>query len=342
MNRNVISLDLAKNVIQIAHISKHGELLFNRAASPKKVKEILAKAKPAIVAMEGCGSCQYWARLAQSHGHEARIMQARKVKPYVSGQKTDANDAIGIAIAATQLSMRFCPVKTVEQSTLQAINTSRRHLDSSLTALNNHIRAMAYEFGVAFSKGQKGLREGVCKLLDVDSSPLPVPLQNSLTSLWQHYQDTRKRLAEVETQLLALTRQLEPCQRLKKLEGVGDKCAALLYAALGNGAEFKNGRAAAVYVGVTPKQHSSGGKTVLLGITKQGDKTLRAALYQGALSVISKLSNQPVTEKQRWLISLVNRAGIKRACIALVNKTIRTAWAMLRYNSEYQVALLKP
>lgn len=338
MNRNVIALDLAKKVIQVAHISKHGELLSNKAASPRKVKEILAKAKSSVVAMEGCGSCQYWARLAQSYGHEARIMQARKVKPYVSGQKTDANDAIGIAIAATQLSMTFCPVKTIEQSTLQAINTSRRHLDSSLTALNNHIRAMAYEFGVALPKGEKGLREGVSQLLDGETSPLPIPLQHALRSLWQQYQDNQQRLAEIETQLLALTRQLEPCQRLKKLEGVGDKCAALLYAALGNGNEFKNGRAAAVYVGVTPKQYSSGGKTVLLGITKQGDKTLRAALYQGALSVISKLSGQGVTEKQRWLIRLVNRAGVKRACIALVNKTIRTAWAMLKHNTEYRPA----
>jgi transposase len=188
-------------------------------------------------------------------------------------------------------------------------------------------------------KGQKGLREGVSKLLDGETSPLPIPLQHALRSLWQQYQDNQERLAEIEAQLLALTRQLEPCQRLKKLEGVGDKCAALLYAALGNGNEFKNGRAAAVYVGVTPKQYSSGGKTVLLGITKQGDKTLRAALYQGALSVISKLSGQAgVTEKQRWLIRLVNRAGVKRACIALVNKTIRTAWAMLKHNTEYRPA----
>lgn len=336
MNRNVIALDLAKNVIQIAHISKHGELLSNKSVSPGKVKEILAKAKPAIVAMEGCGSCQYWARLAQFYGHEARIMQARKVKPYISGQKTDANDAVGIAVAAMQLSMTYCPVKTVEQSTIQAINTSRRHLDSSLTALNNHIRALAYEFGVTLPKGYKGLREGVSQLLAIDSSSLPEQLQITLRHLWQHYLDTKQQLAEVETQLLALTRQLEPCQRLKKLEGVGDKCAALLYAALGNGAAFKNGRAASVYVGVTPKQHSSGGKTVLLGITRQGDKTLRAALYQGALSVISKLPAEPVTEKQRWLISLVNRAGIKRACIALANKTIRTAWAMLNYNTEYR------
>lgn len=342
MNRNVIALDLAKNVIQIAHISKHGELLSNKPASPKKVKEILAKNHPCIVAMEGCGSCQYWARLAESYGHKARIMQARKVKPYVSGQKTDANDAIGIAIAAKQPAMTFCPVKTVEQSTLKAINTSRQHLDSSLTALSNHIRALAYEFGVTLPKGYKGLREGVGKLLDVDSSPLPAQLQMTLRSLWQQYQNTKSTLSEVEAQLLELTQQLEPCQRLKKLEGVGDKCAALLYATIGNGEEFKNGRAASVYVGVTPKQYSSGGKTVLMGITRQGDKSLRAALYQGALSVISRLTDQPVTEKQRWLINLVNRAGIKRACIALVNKTIRTAWAMLRFNTEYQTALLRP
>lgn len=341
MNKHtVISLDLAKSVIQIAKISRHGEIEFNKAQSPDKIRKILAHSRPGIVAMEGCGSAQYWSRYAQEFGHEVRVMSPRKVKAFVNGQKNDANDAIGIAIASLQPNMTYAPIKTLEQQSIQSINTSRKFLDKSLTAINNHIRAVVYEYGQTIPKGLKGLRERMAELLSLDNSALSAPIKTLVQSMWQQYKQTQKQLREVTAQLEAFTKHIEPCQRLQKIEGIGPQSASLLYAAIGNGESFKNGRAAAVYVGVTPMQYSSGGKSVLLGITKQGDATLRATLYQGALSVVSKLKPEAITQKHQWLIDLVKRVGIKRACIALVNKNIRTAWALLKNNTEYQPVYL--
>ncbi|MDH5424938.1 MAG: IS110 family transposase [Gammaproteobacteria bacterium] len=338
---NVISLDLAKNVIQVCRISKDGELISNKAMSPLKLKQLLANATQSIVAMEGCGSCHYWARLAQSFGHEARIISPKKVKAFLQGHKTDANDAFAIAIAATQWGMVFSQIKNEEQQSLQTLEKSRQFLEKELTALGNHIRAYCYEYGITTAKGKKALREKITAILGSADPVLPRSLLNTLQLLWDRYQLTATQLNEAEKHKAALVRQLEPCQRLLGLEGVGDVCASLLYASIGNGCEFKNGRQASVYIDLTPKQHSSGGKTYLRGIDKYGgDKALRAALYQGALSIICRLPDEPTTVKQAWLIALVKRAGIKRACIALANKTVRTAWALLATGKEYEPVLL--
>ena len=166
---------------------------------------------------------------------------------------------------------------------------------------------------------------------------LPTCLKSTLRILWDRYKDTELEISKLEKTRNSLVRQLEPCKRLTQLDGVGDVCAAKLYASLGDGSGFKNGRAASVYVGVTPKQHSSGGKTHMMGINKHGgDKELRAALYQGALAVITRLPAEPKTQKQAWLIALVQRAGIKKTCIALANKTVRTAWILLSSGQDYK------
>lgn len=336
----VIALDLAKTVIQIAKVSQYGEIEYNKAQSPDKIRKILANSKPCIIAMEGCGSATYWARYAQEKGHEVRMMSPRKVKPFLTGQKNDANDAIAIAIASLHPSMSFAPVKTLEQQSIQSINTSRRFLDKSLTALKNHIRGIAYEYGQTIPKGMKGLRLRMTELLEPENTTLTEPVKDLLSSMWEQLKRTQTQLKNVTQQLDNFTKVIEPCKRLQQVEGIGPKSASLLYAAIGNGKAFKNGRDASVYAGVTPRQYSSGGKPVLLGITKHGDASLRATMYQGALAVVSRLSSEPRTQKQKWLLDLVKRAGVKRTCIALVNKNIRTAWAMLKYNTEYQPVYL--
>lgn len=340
-NSNVIGIDLAKNVIQVCRINKHGELFSNKAVSPNKLKVLLAKATPSIVAMEGCGSCHYWARLAQTYGHDVRIISPRRVKAFLQGHKTDANDALAVAIASTQFGMVFSQIKEEEQQSLQTLETSRKFLDKELTALNNHLRAYLYEYGITMNKGQKSIRAIIPLVLDVHDTRLPTCLKNTLKLLWERYQLTMVQLKETEKYRAALVKQLEPCKRLMALEGIGEVCASMLYASMGDGKEFKNGRQASVYIGLTPKQYSSGGKVIMLGIDKKGgDKALRAALYQGALSVISRLPSEPRTVKEAWLLKLLARAGIKRTCIALANKTVRTAWALLATGRSYQPVLL--
>jgi transposase len=340
-NSNVIGIDLAKHVIQVCKIDKHGELKSNKAMSPNKLKSLLANTTPSLVAMEGCGACHYWARLAQHYGHDARIISPKKVKAFVQGHKTDANDALAVAIAATQFGMVYSQIKTKEQQSLQTLETSRKFLDKEVTALNNHIRAYLYEYGITSNRGQKGLRDAIAVVLDADDTRLPECLKNTLKLLWERYQLTVIQLKETEQYRAALVKQLEPCKRLMQLEGIGPVCAAMLYANIGDGREFKNGRHAAVYVGLTPKQYSSGGKVYMMGIDKLGgNKPLRTALYQGALSVISRLPNEPTTVKEAWLLQLVERVGVKRACIALANKTVRTAWALLITGKAYEPVLL--
>ncbi len=336
-NRNVLALDLAKTVIQICKISNDGELIYNKAVSPNKLRQILAKEKESIVAMEGCGSCHYWSRLSEQYGHDTRVIAPKKVKAFLQGHKTDANDAVAIAIAATQFGMKFSQIKSEEQQTLQTLEVSRKLISNELTSLGNHIRAYMYEYGITSSKGKKGLRECVTDVLDTEDKRLPICLKGTLNMLWQRYKQTAEQLKMAEKEKAALVKQLEPCKRLLDLESVGVVSAALLYASIGNGKSFKNGRDASVYVGVTPKQYSSGGKTYLMGIDKRGgDKALRAALFQGAFSVIHKLPEKPRTTKQAWLIKLVARVGVKRACIALANKTVRTAWALLSKEQVYK------
>jgi transposase len=338
---NVIGIDLAKHVIQVCKIDKHGELISNKAISPNKLKELLARTVPSIVAMEGCGACHYWARLAQEQGHDVRVISPKKVKGFLQGHKTDANDALAIAIASIQIGMKFSQTKTEEQQSLQTLETSRKFLDKELSALNNHIRAYLYEYGITLRRGRKSLRETMGIVLDDRDTRLPTCLKNTLGLLWERYQLTVEQLTKAEKYKAALVSQLEPCQRLMDLEGIGKVCASMLYANIGDGSEFKNGRQASVYIGLTPKQHSSGGKTYFTGIDKLGgNKELRAALYQGALSVISKLPSEPRTVKEAWLIELVKRAGVKRTCIALANKTVRTAWALLATGESYEPVLL--
>jgi transposase len=339
---NVIGIDLAKNVLQVCKVSKHGELTSNKAVSPSKLRQLLATSTPSIVAMEGSGSCHYWGRLAESFGHEVRVINPKKVKAFLQGQKTDANDALAIAMAATQFGVRFSRVKNEEQQTLQTLETSRKFLDKELTALNNHIRAYLYEYGITMRRGRTSLRETMALVLDAVDSRLPQCLKPTLQLLWERYQYTLAQLKVSNKAKEALVRQVEPCRRLLALETVGPVGAAMLYANIGDGKDFKNGRSASACMGVTPMQHSSGGKTNMMGINKKGgNKELRAVLYQGALSVISRLPEEPKTVKQAWLIDLVKRVGIKRACIALANKTVRTAWAILATGESYQPAMLR-
>jgi len=191
------------------------------------------------------------------------------------------------------------------------------------------------------NRGQKSLRATIVIVLDDLDTRLPQCLKNTLKTLWERYQLTVVQLKETEKYRAALVKQLAPCKRLMELEGIGEVCAAMLYASIGDGREFKNGRQASVYIGLTPKQYSSGGKIIMLGIDKRGgNKPLRAALYQGALSVISRLPSEPRTAKEAWLLKLVERVGVKRACIALANKTVRTAWALLATGKSYEPVLL--
>jgi transposase len=202
------------------------------------------------------------------------------------------------------------------------------------------MRAYLYEYGITSARGKKSFSQLITNVLDdgLDiNTELPDCLVPALRTMWERYTQTLVQITQLKKQRNALMKQSEPCLRLTELEGVGEVCATMLFVNLGDGKGFKNGRQASAYVGVTPKQYSSGGKVTMRGIDKAGgNKELRAALFQGAMSVIISLPDKPKTTKQAWLVALISRVGIKRACIAFANKTVRTAWALLSTGQHYQ------
>lgn len=331
-----VGVDLAKNVIQISVVSGRGKELCNRSLTRKKFAEFLGKQKASLVAFESCATAHYWARAAQRHGHVARIIPAKAVVPFRQGHKTDSNDALAVAEAARRPNIKDAPMKTLEQQGLQAIQRSRDLLVQESTALSNHLRGLLMEFGVVIPQGFAALQRQLPEVLEDGDNEVPDIYRPTLHRLYMRFLELREDIRQMNTQINVLVKQHPGCNRLTALEGVGPISAILLYASLGTGEAFSGSREFAAYLGLTPRQLSSGGKTNIIGLSKKiGNCRLRAVLIQGARAYVHKLK-EPKTPKDRWLMELIERAGYGKAAVALANKNVRTAWAMMTQGTEYQ------
>ncbi len=331
-----VGVDLAKNVIQVSVISPRGKELLNRSLTRRKFAEFLGKQQPALVAFEACATSHYWARVALRHGHVARIIPAKAVAPFRQGHKTDSNDALAVAEAARRPNIKEAPMKTIDQQGLQAIQRSRDLLVQESTALSNHIRGLLMEFGVVIPQGLATLRRRLPEILEDGDNEVPDMYRPTLHRLYVRFIELREDIEAMNKQVKVLVKQHPACSRLMALEGVGPISAVLLYASLGTGEAFSGSREFAAYLGLTPRQFSSGGKTNIVGLSKKiGNCRLRSVLIQGARAYVHKLK-EPKTSKDRWLLELIERAGHGKAAVALANKNVRTAWAMLTQGTEYQ------
>jgi transposase len=332
---NVVGVDLAKNIIQVSVVTQARIELQNKALTRQKFSEFLARQKPSLVAFEACATAHYWSRIAHQHGHTAKIIPAKAVLPFRQGHKTDSNDALAVAEAAIRPNIKEAPMKTIEQQGMQAIQRSRELLVQDRTALSNHIRGLLMEFGIVIPQGFAALHRRIPEVLEDAENELPDLYRPTLNLLYGRLIMIKEDIDVLNEQIAALVKQSVPYDRLTQLEGVGPISSVLLYATLGTGEAFANGRQFSAYLGLTPKQYSSGGKTVLIGISRYvANKRLRAVLIQGARAYVHRLKD-PRTPKERWLWALIQRAGYGRAAVALANKNARTAWALLTQGAAY-------
>lgn len=337
---NLFAIDLSKNSFQGCLLDKSHHECFNRKFTRNKLIEWLSRQQPLTVAMEACGSAHHWARLVKRMGHHPLLVPTRTTVRYREGHKTDATDARAIGVAARQPKIKFVAQKTVEQQAMQGIERIREHLSDHLTSTSNLIRGLLKEFGLLIPQGISAFKSRVVDILEDAENDLPMPLRLQLIESWRYYQALETRLKAVEKARDQIISQHEACQQLMQLQGVGPVNSLRLYITLGErGCSFAHGREASACIGVTPKQYSTGGDVTMLGISKHcANKRLRSTLIQGAITVIRVVKKRELRNGlEAWLKKLIIRRGVGRAAVALANKTVRLAWAMLHYGEDFKL-----
>jgi transposase len=284
--------------------------------------------------MEACGGAHHWARQLQARGFVVKIIAPQFVVPYVKSNKNDANDAEAICEAMSRPNMRFVKTKTVAQQDIQAVHRIRQELMGHRTAKANQIRGLVTECGVVAPLGLAALRSAIpCWLEDAENG-LTVLFRSLLHGLWEDLARFDERIATMDAEVDRIAKSNPMAQRLQQLRGVGPLIATALVASVGNGEQFSQGRQMAAALGLTPRQHSSGGKARLLGISKRGDPYLRSILIHGARSTVAHAKHKE-DRLSRWMTGLAERRHLNVAAVALANKTVRMAWAMMRNESDY-------
>lgn len=336
---SVIGLDLAKNVFQVYGVNRSGKRTASRKLARKQMRHYFTQLPPCLIGMEACSNSHYWARELMGLGHQVKMMAPKFVKPYVKGNKNDYNDAEAICEAVQRPNMRFVELKTPEQQSVLHLHKSRQLLIKERVGLSNHIRALLSEFGLVLVQGVKVFEREIPVLLTDQSNELPTLSRRILKTMWQSYQYHQHLIGELDKELAIWHRESEASCRLAEVPGIGVQTATALVAKLGDGKTFRSGREVAAFVGLVPKQASSGGKEKLLGISKRGDGYLRRLLVQGAKSVIRHVKRRQqagLPGGNPWVESLLEHKHPNKVAIALANKMARVAWVLLAREENYQ------
>jgi transposase len=340
MEITTVGIDLAKSVFQVHAVDQHGKVVLRKQLKRGQVAEFFANLPTCLIGMEACGSAHYWARKLQAMGHTVKLMAPQFVKPYVKTNKHDAADAEAICEAVRRPNMRFVPVKNIEQQAVLALHRVRQGWVKARTAQANQIRGLLSEFGLIVPQGIGHITSRVPAILDEAKDELPRVFQELMLRLLEHFRDLDRQVQEMEHQIQSWHRANALSRKLEQIPGIGPITASALVASIGDAKNFANGRQLAAWLGVVPKQHSSGGKTNLQGISKRGDTYLRTLLIHGARAVIRQIERK--VNVQGWLGKLLGRRNKNIATVALANKNARIAWALLahdrNFRSDYVVA----
>ena len=329
-----IGLDLAKNVFEVYGVDEQEQPALRKTLKRSQVMKFFAQLNPCIVGIESCGSAHHWARKLRSFGHEVRMMAPQFVAPYRKSDKNDHNDAEAICEAAGRPNMRFVPVKTEEQQTVLMVHRVGSLMVGERTSLVNQIRGLLSEFGIVLPQGRCHVRSQLPSILEDAENDLPAVAREVFANQYERLCELDSKIDEYDRKIEALAKADEDAKRLMALEGIGPITATAIIASVGDITTFKNGRQFAAWLGLVPRQWSTGGRARHGRITKRGDVYLRTLLIHGARAVMRYLMNKD-DRKSEWVKAVRERRGFNKAAVALAAKHARILWAMLAKGSEY-------
>lgn len=330
-----IGLDLAKYVFQVHAVDNDENVVLRKTLRREAVAQFFAELEPCVVGMEACCGSHYWARVLTDLGHEVRLISPQFVKPYVKSNKNDRNDAEAICEAVGRPAMRFVPPKSSEQLEIQAVHRIRQRVVANRTRLVNQVRGLLGEHGVVVARDITRIRRTLGEIADDRSGSFGELFIEMLRDMRDELAELDRRLAVYNRRIKNLFRSNEMCQRIGQIEGIGPITATALVAAIGDKSCFKNGRQFAAWLGLVPKQRSSGGKARLFGISKRGDRYLRTLLIHGARAVLGRAAGKTDARSQ-WIGRMRERRHPNVVAVALANKNARIVWSVLARDQEYR------
>ncbi len=335
MNITTVGIDLAKLLFQVHGVDARGKVVLRKQLKRSQVVTVFSQLAPCLIGMEACGGAHFWARKLTEFGHTVKLIAPQFVKPYVKTNKNDAADAEAICEAVSRPNMRFVPIKNTEQQALLGLHRARQGFVTARTAQANQIRGLLTEFGLVIPAGIRCIERKLPEFLEDAENGLSGASRALFARLLEHLRLLDRQVEELEREIDAWHREDSASQRLQAVPGIGPITASALVASVGDAKVFHNGRQFAAWLGLVPRQKSSGGKTNLLGISKRGDTYLRTLLIHGARSVLYSLKRDPA-RADCWMARVATRRNPNIAAVALANKNARTVWALLARGSEYQ------
>lgn len=334
-NVAVLGIDIAKNVFQLHGVGADGQVALRRRVMRDQLLQVTEAMPPCLIGIEACTGAFHWQRHFEAQGHTVKIIAPQYVKPFLKGQKNDGNDAQAICIAVQQPHMRFVPKKSIIQQDIQGLHRARQRLVNHRVALISQMRGLLLERGVAIAKSASIAQRTIPEIINNPRIDITELTRDIIGTLHAFLLQLNEKIRHFDKQIEAVFRESDVCQRIAKIRGVGPKTATAVVAAVGDGADFKNGRHLAAWMGLVPRQHSSGDRRVLLGISKRGSQHLRTLLVHGGRSVVrtAQRKSDPASE---WVNELRERRGYNRAAVAVANKNARVIWALLQHGGEYR------
>lgn len=330
----IMAIDLAKSSFQLHGVNHSGHKVVAKKLTRKRLKAFMIKLSSCLVIMEACGSAHYWGRLFQSYGHQVKLIAPQFVKPFVKSNKNDAADAEAIAEAGQRPSMRFVSIKSVAQQEALALHRVRSQAVKNRTALVNQVRGFLLERGIEIPRGREHVRKHLAEIVGDQDNDIGIRFRHLLQDLYDDLVALDARIERYNKEFSISAQECESIQRLMSIPGVGPQTASAIVASIGDITLFKNARELAAFLGLVPRQSSTGGRPTLLGISKRGDVYLRTLLIHGARSVLQRVEKKSDAVSQ-WANNLVQRRGKNIAAVALANKMARVVYALLSKEENY-------